>query len=96
VASPYGEGAGCHCKGIALKVYEAVEIGELMSRRLFDDDGSWSSEGRRLNRELRSALEGGLADEEEGGEIDLRDFHFVAVSVVGEIVSRKSILRRLS
>jgi len=68
-------------------------------RRLFDDDGSWSFEGKRLQRELRSALEAVLADEDvriEGdGKIDLRDFHFVAVSAVGEIVSRQSIRRAL-
>lgn len=65
-------------------------------RRLFDDEGAWTHEAQRLMKELRSAMESILADEEEGGDIDLRDFHFVAVSAVGEIVSRQSIRRRLS
>ncbi len=66
-----------------------------MSRRLFDDT-EWTTEGRRLVGDIHKALESILAREEEDGEIDLRDFHFVANSAISDLVSHQSIRRRLS
>jgi len=66
-----------------------------MSRRLFNDT-EWTPEARRLMGDIHKALESILAQEEEGGEIDLRDFHFVATSTISDLVSHQSIRRRLS
>ena len=66
-----------------------------MSRRLFNDT-EWTPEARRLMGDVHKALESILIEGEEGGEIDLRDFHFIATSAISDLVSHRSIRRRLS
>ena len=65
-----------------------------MARRLFDRSG-WTSEANDLAFDIKVALQNILSKAEVAGDIDLRDFYFVASTAASEIVIHNSISRRL-
>ena len=66
-----------------------------MTRRLFEGEDAWTEEASRASNSVQVALADILALMEADGPIDLRDFHYMAASTVGNFVAGLSITRRL-
>ena len=68
-----------------------------MAKRLFENNGEWTSEASRCCNEITILLKDALnlLEEELGTTIDLKDYHYVANHAIGGFVSDLSIRRRL-
>ena len=62
-----------------------------MGKRLFDDDSGWTVEAHHTYDRILAAI----VPLFEESDADVRDFHFIAVSVVSDIVATYSIRKRL-
>ena len=68
-----------------------------MAKRLFEDNGEWTSAASRCCNEITILLKDAfnLLEEELGTTIDLKDYHYVANHAIGGFVADLSIRRRL-
>lgn len=65
-----------------------------MAKRLYPD-GDWSGDADRLVRKAVKAVQAVLAEAEEDGEVDLRDFHYLFNDAVSQVVLHQIVSRRL-
>ena len=65
-----------------------------MAKRLYPD-GDWSDDADRLVHKAVKAVQAVLAEAEEDGEVDLRDFHYLFNDAVSQVVLHQIVSRRL-
>ena len=66
----------------------------VMAKRLYPD-GEWSDDADRLVRKATDLVKAFLAEAEEDGEVDLRDFHYLFNDAVSQVVLHEIVPRRL-
>jgi len=62
-----------------------------MSKRLFNDDSSWTPDAHHTYNRVVAAIVEIL----EESDVDFRDFHFIAINAVSEVVAKAAIRKRL-
>ena len=65
-----------------------------MAKRLYPD-GDWSDDASYLVHKAAEAVKAVLAEAEEDGEVDLRDFHYLFNDAVSQVVLHAIVSRRL-
>ena len=65
-----------------------------MPKRLYPD-GDWSDDAGYLVDKAVKAVQAVLAEAEEDGEVDLRDFTYLFNDAVSQVVLREIVSRRL-
>jgi hypothetical protein len=66
-----------------------------MARRIFEKEDAWTEEASHAANDISVALADILALLEVDGPVDIRDFHYLASSTLGNFVAKLAISRRL-
>ena len=66
-----------------------------MARRIFEKEDAWTEEASHAANDISVALADILALLEVDGPVDIRDFHYLVSSTLGNFVAKLAISRRL-